>query len=437
MTISRRSNLASVLLCSVGLVGALSLPAMSEDVIKLRMTAQDGSGGRGVRAIVDKWNAEHPEIQVSVEEQAGDAWEFTYATTVFASADGPNLSTWGCATSEQYRDMIGANMLLPLDDLWEEGAYSEGAVRYYTERDGHKYGLPITVVYTPIVYYNKKIFADLGLSPPQTWDELKAVTKAIRGAGLAPLVTLFDFGMVSHLPDGLALRFFDEEEYYALINNWSPESTEAERAYKWTDPNGIRFFNAFKEIGEENGLAADGYAGITDDTVAMSLFVSGKAAMWQTGSWGVSQLKGADIDYGYFYYPPANEVSYGGAGAWLAGCVIGFDRGNAEVNEATKKVLKEFATREGQIAYATVAGSTPARSDISRAELEKLLPPNAVSMTDDAAKNGAPPLIEAVITKGLLAELKEVVSDTLLGVATPEEAAQRLQDAWEAARNGG
>ena len=99
-------------------------------------------------------------------------------------------------------------------------------------------------------------------------------------------------------------------------------------------------------------------------------------------------------------------------------------------------VLEQFATRDGQLLHATAAGFTPARVDFSSEELERFLPPNTVSISDDAANTGAPPLIEAVIPKGLLAELKEAVGDALLGVATPEEAAQRLQDAWEEVRNG-
>jgi sn-glycerol 3-phosphate transport system substrate-binding protein len=56
--------------------------------------------------------------------------------------------------------------------------------RGYTDGDKRPlYGLPFNRS-TPIAYYNKRIFADLGLSPPTTWEELRAVAQkaTVRGA---------------------------------------------------------------------------------------------------------------------------------------------------------------------------------------------------------------------------------------------------------------
>ena len=42
---------------------------------------------------------------------------------------------------------------------------------------------------TVVVYYNKRMFADNGLQPPETWDDLKKIAGVFNGKGIAPVVT--------------------------------------------------------------------------------------------------------------------------------------------------------------------------------------------------------------------------------------------------------
>ncbi|WDR01954.1 extracellular solute-binding protein [Devosia algicola] len=247
------------------------------------------------------------------------------------------------------------------------------------------------------------------------------------------MVTLYDYGMVNHLPDGILMRALGQDEYYALLNNWAPESTDEQRSYKWTDANGVRVFQVLEEI-VDRGLASDGFAGLTDDTIARSLFTSGRAAMYQTGSWGGSgQLEQDNFEVGYFYYPPINEESYGQVGSWLANCFVAFDRGNLE---ETKQVLAFIGSREGTKIYSEANTAPPGRSDIPTDELAEFLPAQIVQMVKDADSAGAPPLFESAVPPDLLNLFKRVVGEVLNDLATPEEAAQQMQDAWEEARQG-
>jgi len=53
-------------------------------------------------------------------------------------------------------------------------------------KDGKIYGVPFASQ-TIVIYYNKKIFAQNGLSVPKSWDELLAVGKALKDKGVLPI----------------------------------------------------------------------------------------------------------------------------------------------------------------------------------------------------------------------------------------------------------
>jgi raffinose/stachyose/melibiose transport system substrate-binding protein len=416
------------------LVAGLAAPAGAQDVKHLRMTVLGGPGaGAGTTGAVDAWNAAHPELQVDLELQSDELqWQATAPTTMFAASDGPDLSWWWCSPSFQYKDMIAAGMLAPLDDLYANSGYPQGTIDYFTEPDGHKYGVNTDVVWTPYVYYNKKIFADLGLNPPKTWDELYNIAAKVREAGFQPMVTLYDYGMVNHLPDGLMMRTWSKEQYNAMLHNWSKDSTPEEQAFKWTDPDSIRLFQTLKDIADK-GFAADGFAGIIDDEVAKSLFTSGKAAMYQTGSWGgAGMLENPDFEVGYFYYPPIRDDQYGPVGSWVPNCFIAFNRDNVE---DAKKVIAFLASPEGAEAYGKASGLTLGRTDIPAETLETFLKPMVAQMADDVAKQGAPALFESAVPPDVLNALKRTAGEVLTGVSTPEAAGEAMQQVYEDARN--
>ncbi len=84
--------------------------------------------------------------------------------------------------------MIAANLLEPLDDLYDrEGwtkSYPQGTLDFFLEPDGHRYGVNIDVVWTPYIYYNKDIFKKVGVDVPKTWDDFYAMAAKLRAAGL-------------------------------------------------------------------------------------------------------------------------------------------------------------------------------------------------------------------------------------------------------------
>ncbi len=415
--------------------------SLAQEPIILRMTGLTGAAGIGTQAAIEVWNANNPDIQVELEIQADEmGWQATAPSTMFAADDGPDLSWWWCSPTTQYKDMIAAGLIAPLDDLYTsegwETSFPKGTLDYFTEPDGHRYAVNTDVVWTPYIYYNKDIFAELGVEPPTTWDELYAIGDAATAAGYLPLSMVYEMSMRSHLPDALMLRSWTEEEYNAfLVNSW-PNAPEASLEFKWTDPHGVRIFQTMKDMADK-GLYGEGFAGLTDYNESKALFTSGKAAMYQSGSWegGSSGIPSVvDFEWDYFYYPNFEDtVPYGPVGSWVPNCFIAFNRPNLE---AAKKVIAFLASNEGAAIYGEASGLPPGQIDLPQEALDKILNEPIQRMLADVAEMGAPALYESAVPPQLLSTLKQASDLMLTGSITAEEAAAMMQEETEKAREG-
>jgi multiple sugar transport system substrate-binding protein len=92
-------------------------------------------------------------------------------------------------------EYVAAGFLRPLDDYVKNASLSgndfdfadfESSLIKLNTFDGKLYGLP-TFVQTPLVVYNKDVFAKNSFAPPKTWPETLAVAKRLKekGTGIA------------------------------------------------------------------------------------------------------------------------------------------------------------------------------------------------------------------------------------------------------------
>ena len=413
--------------------------APADEKVTLRMTALGGIVAEAVTALTDNYMEENPNVEIIVDVQGDDmSWQKTAPTTMFAVSDGPDFSWWWCGRFAQFNDMMDAGMLASLDDLYEsEGwneAFPQGTLDYFTHTDGHRYGVNLDAVWTPMVYYNKDIFAEAGVEPPTTWEEFYALGDKIREAGYETLTMPYEMGVRSHLPDGLMLRSWTEQEYQAFLLNWMPDAPDWSLEHKWTDPNGVRIYQYIMDMAD-SGLLMEGYAGITDYGQSKGLFLSGKAAMFQDGSWstGATSLpEETTFDWGYFYYPRLDQDNYGEMGSFVANCLIAFeDRDNVE---ASKDVIAYILQPENMLLWAEKLGGPPGRTDLPAEEVEQVLGPDMAGMLKEIAAAGAPTLYEGVVPPELLASLKASIDLMLTGSLTPEEAAAMQQEETDKVR---
>jgi ABC-type glycerol-3-phosphate transport system substrate-binding protein len=81
-----------------------------------------------------------------------------------------------------------AGELAPLDEVWQgegwEEVFPESVIDMATV-DGTRYYLPQAVQWNP-VWYRTDVFEQLGLEPPQTWDEVKTLCADLQAEGIIP-----------------------------------------------------------------------------------------------------------------------------------------------------------------------------------------------------------------------------------------------------------
>src|SRR4030042_989730 len=85
----------------------------------------------------------------------------------------------------ELKDYVDSGVLEPLDDWYAASGYGDvipAPLLKAVSIDGHPYSVPLNMHLENILYYNQKLFEELGLTAPAGYDEFVAVCGAIKGA---------------------------------------------------------------------------------------------------------------------------------------------------------------------------------------------------------------------------------------------------------------
>jgi alpha-glucoside transport system substrate-binding protein len=94
--------------------------------------------------------------------------------------------------------------------------------------DGQLYGLYFKVANKSVIWYRTGAFAEAGVAPPSTWDELRQVSRTLVEAGITPMATAGADGWVlTDWFENAYLHVAGPERYDALARHEIP----------WTDPS--------------------------------------------------------------------------------------------------------------------------------------------------------------------------------------------------------
>jgi raffinose/stachyose/melibiose transport system substrate-binding protein len=140
--------------------------------------------------------AQNPGITVNVESRPGGSEGDNIVKTRLATGDMAELFIYNSGSLFQ---AIGPEQnLTPLTDQPWVGALEDNYKRVVTA-GGQVYGAPFGPQLTGAILYNKKIYADLGLQIPRTWDEFMANNAAVKAAGIVPVIQTYGDTYTSQL----------------------------------------------------------------------------------------------------------------------------------------------------------------------------------------------------------------------------------------------
>ncbi|KAB8157880.1 extracellular solute-binding protein [Streptomyces sp. 3MP-14] len=318
------------------------------------------------------------------------------------------------------QDLARTGGIEELTDAWET-AESAGWVdpslrTAFTYRD-RVYGLPMNLTYW-VFFYNTEVFAELGLTPPGTWDEFLNACATFKSAGITPLHATTDGRWPAFIWFMEVLSRQDPDFYLGLMNGRED----------YTDPRAERALTTIAEFAENDWFTELD----TNHTDAAASVVHGTLGMMPAGTFMTPNLMAAGGEPGgnvdAFVLPMADPDAHPCMifeSSALVCTVRGPDRDEAleaaaawlrpEVADAFSSTLQDGSPNP------QVAAANPMVEGIVRTVREREL-----TMLNRFWELGPPELVEATVDD--LAGFLLNPSSARSTLATMQE---RADDAWQ------
>lgn len=138
-------------------------------------------GSRAEALLIEQFREQYPQIQFK-RQDLDSTWQ-----TLWQETPLPDLVNMDAGY--ELDEMIRQNQVADLTELWSQTGLVEqvpASLQRLTERDGKQFYIPFGFGWVGM-YYNKQIFADYNLQPPQSWDEFITICETLRANGENPL----------------------------------------------------------------------------------------------------------------------------------------------------------------------------------------------------------------------------------------------------------
>jgi len=154
--------------------------------------AMGGELGEKTEALATAFNAAQSEFVVVPSYRGSYTETMTGAIAAFRAGEQPDIvQVFEVGTGTM---MAAKGAIVPVYELmanagaeFDPSAFLPAVVGYYTDSQGNMLSMPFNSS-TPILYYNKNVFAAAGLDPeqpPRTWAEMESFSRQIMESGAA------------------------------------------------------------------------------------------------------------------------------------------------------------------------------------------------------------------------------------------------------------
>ncbi|MFI8855894.1 ABC transporter substrate-binding protein [Streptomyces prasinus] len=142
-------------------------------------TGVDDSSKKYWAALTEEYEAEHPGVRIDVTVHSWNDVDREVKERVDAG-DPPDMAQIGA-----YADYAADGLLYKADDVLSIPVQADFVSQLATAGQiaGVQYGMPFASS-TRVLFYNKTLFEEAGLTPPTTWDELAANAQALKEEGV-------------------------------------------------------------------------------------------------------------------------------------------------------------------------------------------------------------------------------------------------------------
>ena len=345
----------------------------------------------------------------------------------FASGEAPDIMT---TYEQEYVDQGKYLDLSDMDEIWNRliPSMKESCTDISS---GKQYRICTNMTMAGF-FYNKEIFAKLGIEPATTWEGFVANLEKIK-TEMPDVDPWFIFGseawhlghLIEFIPHGyIKAKYGATAAKTAMLNN-------DKSILNFGDPNGAMatFAAGLLEL-QEKGLINEDVLTATNDN-CVDAFVSGKAAMFSNGMWALSSVLAKDPEMadkiGFAPYPAMMED---GTPMVLVAEDSGYSiSADTEHVEEAKAFLTYLFSADNQKKYAESLGSPSAFTDVDA----KWAPDSIVEGVNSAVSSAANIGFTNEKPAGFSGDdAGRMVQDLLAGKYTAEEFAKAYEAAWDA-----
>jgi len=273
------------------------------------------------------FNEKWPNVKIVNETTADYAQKYKMA---FSSGDGYEIV---------YVDDLNQQMLMEgnyLMDITEDvkargwlDKTVEGTIEFNNLRTPGKFYSTAFLMAPVVVYYNKDIFAELGVEIPKTVEELENIMAKAKEAGYIPTECGGDqYHQILWAVESMVLNNAPKED----VDDWyyGVESTENVKN---------AFINAYEHVMKwyDNGYFRENFEGTKIDDIP-TLFSQGKTAFTLNGDWDLPSFNMSGLNVGAFVFPGFDDSE----NPYLVNSTDGAWALNAELDPTEKEAALDF-----------------------------------------------------------------------------------------------
>lgn len=324
-----------------------STSVYAEDKPQLWSYWTSGEEAAARDALLSVAKSQNKNAELGHREITGAAPEMRQALQI-ALLGGKPPAVYQSSVGQELKSFADAGRLAPVDDVWKaidgDNVFPEGIQRVVSF-DGHHYAIPLNVHVFNNVFYNKRIFNRLGLTPPRTWEEFEALSATLKKQGIQPLANAGGIWTLCTAYSTI-LSALGKEGYYKLASG--------ELAFNSKEMH--KAIEIFTRVYANNYMK--NWSGYTWSS-AGDQFIKNNVAMYQAGDWVSSYFKSAGlkpgIDYDFFPAPAGIKTTI------VQLDVLALTAGNSDAfTAAGKSFLKVAGSPAGQEAFNLRKGSVAA-----------------------------------------------------------------------------
>jgi len=366
--------------------------------------------------LIQKFEAANAGIKVKrIQPPANEGSPDSYLKTLLATGDFPDVVQ--NATIQMFVD-ADALLEIPIDDdIKKINNYEAEMI------NGKLYNISAIRQPQSLVFYNKKLFADAGITTtPKTWAELETAAEKLKEKGITPLLTAGDWTA------GFTFSVMTSSDIYKDNRTWYADRYDKKVAF--TDSNWMDAASYYEN------LLAKGYfnkgALSIDYTAVEQEFLKGNGAMYPMGSWfsAAEATASKDFEVGVFATPTKDGTQYLLGGENAGGYAVSKSSNHPEAAlKFAKFMMLDPEAHKGYLqADALFSNLTePLKWDMSplQTEIYDLLLNNPPMVGHMNNKVGRVPVA------GIQDQYNKVAQNILLGDKDLQKGMQSLDEYWD------